>query len=90
MQKYKPFLFKIRDTLLSTLGSLLTPAMTMRLPEYPADASGVVATVDAMDGASPPAEPVCLFGGLLKCLFQRLWYAASMGRLRGRIVDTPS
>jgi hypothetical protein len=44
------------------------PAMTMRLPEDPTDASGVVATVDILDGASPPAEPACLFGGLLKLL----------------------
>jgi hypothetical protein len=26
-----------------------------------------------------PAEHVCLFGGLLACSFQRLWYAVSMG-----------
>jgi hypothetical protein len=65
-------------------------AMTMRPPEDPTDASGVVATADALDGASPPAEPVCLFGGLLNCSFQRLWYAALMGRLCGSVVDPPS
>jgi hypothetical protein len=32
-------------------------------------------------------EHACLFGGLLACSFQRLWYAASMGRRRGRVVD---
>jgi hypothetical protein len=26
-----------------------------------------------------PAEHACLFGGLLACSFQRLWYAVSMG-----------
>jgi hypothetical protein len=45
-----------------------TPAMTMCPPEDPADASGVVATTDTLDGASPPTEPACLFGGLLKLL----------------------
>jgi hypothetical protein len=32
-------------------------------------------------------EHACLFGGLLACLFQRLLYAASMGRRYGRVVD---
>ena len=45
-----------------------TPAMTMHPPEDPSDALGMVPTVDALDGASPPAEPACHFGGLLKLL----------------------
>ena len=44
------------------------PAMTMHPSEDPADASGVVATADTLDGASPPAKPACLFDGLLKLL----------------------
>ena len=35
-------------------------------------------------------EHACLFGGLLACSFQRLWYAALMGRWCGRVVDTQS
>ena len=44
------------------------PAMTMCPLEDPADVSRVVATADTLDGASPQAEPACLFGGLLKLL----------------------
>jgi hypothetical protein len=32
------------------------PTMTMRPTENPTDASGVVATADAPDGASPPGD----------------------------------
>ena len=42
--------------------------MTMHPPEDPADALGVVATADTLDGALPPVEPAYLFGGLLKLL----------------------
>jgi len=35
-------------------------------------------------------EHACLFGGLLACLFQRLWYAVLMGRRRRRVVDPRS
>ena len=83
------------------------PTMTMRPTRNPTDASGVVATADAPDGASPPGntweaqnnatitgifpvEHACLFQGLLACLFQRLWYAALMGRQCGRVVDPQS
>ena len=73
--------------------------MTMCPTGNPTDASGVFATADAPDGASPqatlgrletmrrsqrmirairpgifPGEHACLFGGLLACSFQRLWY----------------
>jgi len=89
--------------------------MMMCLTGNPTDASGVVATADALDGASPPGNTgeaqddatiaendtsgssrnisrgACLpFGGLLACLFQRLWYAVSMGRWHRRVVDTRS
>ena len=37
-----------------------------------------------------PGEHACLFGGLLACLFQRLWYAVSMGRQHRRVVDPRS
>ena len=48
------------------------PAMTMRPPEDPTDASGVVATADTLDGALPPAELACLFGGSLKLLISEV------------------
>ena len=38
-----------------------TPTITMRPPEDPAYASGVVMTVDTLDGAFSPVEPACLF-----------------------------
>jgi hypothetical protein len=37
-----------------------------------------------------PTEHACLFGWLLACSFQRLWYAALMGRRRRRVVDPRS
>ena len=37
-----------------------------------------------------PGEHACLFGGLLACSFQRLWYAVLMGRRHKRVVDPRS
>ena len=48
------------------------PGMTMCPPEDPTDASGVVVTADALDGALPPVEPACFFGGLLKLLISEV------------------
>jgi len=37
-----------------------------------------------------PGEHACLFGGLLACSFQQLWYAVSMGRRCRRVVNPQS
>ena len=55
------------------------PTMTICPTEDPADAPGVVATTDAQDGASPPAEPACLFGGLLALLISAVAVCCSNG-----------
>jgi hypothetical protein len=50
-----------------------------------------IAENDTSDSSGNIFHGACMpFGGLLACSFQRLWYAALMGRRRGRVVDPRS
>ena len=56
-----------------------------------ATADGIIAENDTSDSSGNISHgDACLFGGLLACSFQWLWYAVSMGRQGRRVVDPRS